>query len=196
MCNDYEQHVAWKEYCAMMQAIALRVPTQQKELDLPQADHVKITDPAPIITLTDDPDTVELRQMRWSWPAPNGKPVFNFKSEGRRFNDSLRALIPASAFYEFTGSKSPKTRHRFTLKGAAFMCIAGLWKPAPQPSNEPPRFTMLTTAPGPDVAPFHDRQIAVLRPEDWRAWLYLDRPEAELLRPLPAGSLAVETFGS
>jgi putative SOS response-associated peptidase YedK len=49
---------------------------------------------------------------------------------------------------------------------------------------------MLTTRPGPDVAPVHDRQVGVLAPSDWRAWLDLTRPEGELLRPLPAGSLA------
>jgi putative SOS response-associated peptidase YedK len=52
---------------------------------------------------------------------------------------------------------------------------------------------MLTTAPGVDVAPYHDRQVTVLRPEDWAAWLYLTKPEAELLRALPEGSLEVQT---
>ena len=52
---------------------------------------------------------------------------------------------------------------------------------------------MLTTGPGPDIAPFHNRQIVVLRPEDWSAWIDLSRPESELLRPLPGGSLSVET---
>lgn len=31
-----------------------------------------------------------------------------------------------------------------------------------------------------------------LRPEDWAAWLYLTKPESELLRPLPEGSLEVD----
>ncbi len=52
---------------------------------------------------------------------------------------------------------------------------------------------MLTTAPGPDVAPYHDRQVAVLHPKDWASWIDLTKPEAELLKPLPGGSLAVET---
>jgi putative SOS response-associated peptidase YedK len=38
-----------------------------------------------------------------------------------------------------------------------------------------------------------NRQLAVLRPTDWTAWIELTAPEAELLKPLPAGSLAVET---
>lgn len=53
-------------------------------------------------------------------------------------------------------------------------------------------FTLLTTEPGPDVAPIHDRQMVVIDGADWLAWLDLTRPEAELLRPLPVGSLAVE----
>jgi putative SOS response-associated peptidase YedK len=32
----------------------------------------------------------------------------------------------------------------------------------------------------------------VLRPEDWRHWLDLTKAEADLLKPLPAGSLSVE----
>jgi putative SOS response-associated peptidase YedK len=54
---------------------------------------------------------------------------------------------------------------------------------------------MLTTQPGPDVAPYHDRQVVVLRPTDWGAWLDLTRPEAKLLRPLPTGSLAAHRDG-
>lgn len=71
------------------------------------------------------------------------------------------------------------------------MTIAGLWRAAT--GNKPPTFTMLTTDPGPDVAPYHNRQVVVLQPHEWVAWLSLTKPEAELLRPLPIGSLAVET---
>ena len=99
---------------------------------------------------------------------------------------------PASAFFEFTGKRYPKTKPRFALKDdAPFMAIAGLWRDTE--GDRPQAFTMLTTAPGPDVEPYHDRQVAVLRPEHWAAWLYLTKPEAELLRPLPKGSLEVQT---
>ena len=46
---------------------------------------------------------------------------------------------------------------------------------------------------GPDVEAYHNRQVAVLQPKAWRAWIELTKPEAELLKPLPAGSLTVET---
>lgn len=52
---------------------------------------------------------------------------------------------------------------------------------------------MLTTKPGPDVAPYHKRQVVVLRPQDWASWIHLTKPEADLLQPLAKGSLEVET---
>lgn len=48
MCNDYEQHIRWDQYCAMMQAAALGMPTQQSHADLPQADDIKINDMGPV----------------------------------------------------------------------------------------------------------------------------------------------------
>jgi len=192
MCNNYEQHVAWKAYCKMMQDLEWGIPTRQSDLDLPQADDVRIRDVAPVIRAAGN--GVELAPMRWSFPPPRpgGKLVFNYRSEGRSFKDSRRCLIPASAFFEFTGSKSPKTKHRFTLSGEPFLCVAGLWREAAE--GEPPNFTMLTTEPGPDIAPYHDRQVVILKPADWPAWIHLSRPETELLRPLPAGSLQVQTI--
>jgi len=191
MCNLYSQHVTWTEYCKLMEALDLGIVPHQGEHDLPQADEVRINDLAPVMRLSGD--AIELAQMNFGFPpaGPKGGPVFNFRSEGRRFADSSRCLIPASAFYEFTGKKYPKAKHRFTLANAPFMAIAGLWREGR--GNHPPAFTMLTTEPGPDVSPYHDRQVVVLRPEDWAPWLRLSKPEGELLRPLPQGSLAVET---
>jgi putative SOS response-associated peptidase YedK len=138
-------------------------------------------------------DEIELASMTFGFPpsGPKGGPVFNFRSEGRRFADSKRCLVPASAFFEFTGTKYPKAKHRFALNSAPFLAIAGLWREAT--GNKPPTFTMLTTDPGPDVAPYHNRQVVVLQPENWSAWLDLSKPESDLLRPLPAGLLSVET---
>jgi len=53
-------------------------------------------------------------------------------------------------------------------------------------------FTLLTTEPGPDVAPIHDRQMVVLERADWSGWLEQTGNEAALLRPLPDGSFELE----
>lgn len=71
------------------------------------------------------------------------------------------------------------------------MAIAGIWREGH--GNHPTAFTMLTTAPGAGMEPYHNRQIVVLRPEDWAAWIHLTKPEDELLRPLAAGWLVVQT---
>ncbi len=101
MCNDYEQHIAWAEYCRIMASLALKIPTHQTELDLPQADDVRINDPAPIMRAAGD--AIELASMTFGFPpaGPKGGPVFNFRAEGRQFGNSKRCLIPASAFFEF-----------------------------------------------------------------------------------------------
>ena len=54
---------------------------------------------------------------------------------------------------------------------------------------------MLTMPPGPDIAPYHDRQIAILDRADWAAWLDPSISAKAILKPLPAGSLAVEQVG-
>lgn len=191
MCNAYEQHVKWVEYVQMMQALELGIPTKQSEFDLAESDEIRINDAGPVMRAAGN--GIELVPMNFGFPpsGPKGGPIFNFRSEGRRFDKSNRCLIPASGFFEFTGKKYPKAKHRFTLNDAPFMAIAGIWRDGAD--GAPPAFTMLTTDPGPDIAPYHDRQIVVLRPDDWAHWIYLTRPEMELLRPLPEGSLAVET---
>ncbi len=117
--------------------------------------------------------------------------MFNFRSERRSFAKSNRCLIPVSAFFEFTGKRYPESKHRFVLRDAPFTAIAGVWREGK--ADGCPAFAMLTTEPGPDVAPYQDRQVVVLRPSDWAHWIYLTRPESELLRPLPPASFTVET---
>jgi putative SOS response-associated peptidase YedK len=187
MCNDYEQHAEWDAYCRAMADAQLGMPADASPAQLHQADDIWVKDTARVMIAAGN--TVDLVPMTWGFPPdkPGRPPVFNFRSDGRHFGQSKRCLIPASAFFEFTGEKTPKSKWRFTLEGAPVMAIAGLWRQ----DAEQRWFTMLTTPPGPDLLPFHDRQIAVLAPNEWGHWLYLDRPEGELLRPLPEGSLRV-----
>ena len=87
--------------------------------------------------------------------------------KGRRFPVG-RCLVPTSHFFEFTGTKSPKTKWKFTKADEAWFCFAGLWRPMAAGGEA---FTLLTTDPSPDVAPIHDRQMVVLERSDWSAWL-------------------------
>ena len=140
-------------------------------------------------------ETGDLVQRRWSWPGQSRKPVYNFRSDGREFA-SGRCLIPADGFYEFTDPADKKKKRKdkwlFTKTGEPWFCIAGIWR-ADKDVGE--AFTMLTMPPGPDIAPYHDRQIAILDRADWAAWLDHSVSAKAILKPLPAGSLAVEQVG-
>ena len=146
---------------------------------------VRIGDRAPIVLRYEGEPALIVAP--WAWKSPQGRPVFNFRSEGRSFAGSERCLIPADGFFEFTDAQpgeTRKTKWLFSLSGHANFWIAGIVKHG--------AFAMLTTDPGPDVKPYHDRQVVVLEPERGLDWLDLRRPEAELLRPLEAESLTVE----
>ena len=189
MCNDFGNHIPYDAYLRAFSETRIPLTWPEAPPNLEPREDIWPTDPAPVIRRRED--GVELAQLRFGFPParPKRPPVVNFRSEGRHFATG-RCLVPVSHFFEFTGSKSPKTKWKFTRTGASWFCLAGLWRPIPDGTGE--AFTLLTTAPGSDVAPIHDRQVIVLDPEDWLAWLDLTRPEAELLRPSPPGTLTVE----
>jgi putative SOS response-associated peptidase YedK len=189
MCNDYANHVPWSVYVEAFSEIKLPVVFPKAALNLEPRDDIWPTDIAPIIRRAEG--GVDIAQMRWGFPPgrPKAGPVINFRSEGRRF-DRRRCLVPASWFYEFRGAKAPKEKWRFTKTGEEWFCFAGLWRPASEAGPE--AFRLLTTEPGPDVAPIHNRQMVVLDRSDWAAWLELTKPTGEMLRALPGGSLHAE----
>lgn len=146
---------------------------------------IRIGDRPPVIIRTSEGLVAQLTP--WAWKGPGGRPVFNFRSDGRTFGGSTRCVVPADGFYEFTDAEpgqKRKTKWRFTMVGQSFFWIPAVIKDG--------AFALLTTDPGPDIAPYHDRQIVLLPPGHALDWLDLSRPESEILRPAPAGTLAVE----
>jgi putative SOS response-associated peptidase YedK len=194
MCNDYRQEVDVASIVEEFQHLRIRIEFPDGTPNLaPRAD-VKITDTAPVVR-TLERGAGELVQRRWSWPGPRGKPVYNFRSDDREFATG-RCLILADGFYEFTTPADPTKKRKdkwlFTRAGERLFCIAGIWRTDPKVGEA---FTMLTMPPGPDIAPYHDRQIAILDRADWIDWLDPSVPARSLLKELPAGSLAVEQVG-
>lgn len=191
MCNLYTQTRSVDEVARIFRDLQMPLTFPEGLPNLSPRE-IAIADPGPIVRAGARPGEFELVVRRWSWPAPNGKPVYNFRSEGRDFS-SGRCLIVADGFFEFTtpadSRQKRKDRWLFTAPGGSMLGIAGLTRTAPDVGEA---FTMLTTEPGPDVAPYHGRQIAVLPQASWRAWLNPEIAAAEILRPLPAGSLAVQ----
>ena len=155
---------------------------------------VRITERGPILRAAPErAELVELVERRWSWPQNAGKPLYNMRSEGREFRPETRCVALADGFYEYTASENPRSRTKdrwlFTWPGVPWFGIAAIWRANPDVGEA---FTMLTTAPGPDVAPIHSRQIVLLAPEDCARWLDPSWAAESFLAPLPGGTLIVE----
>jgi putative SOS response-associated peptidase YedK len=150
---------------------------------------VRITEKAPIVRFNADQGVAELVERRWSWPAPGGKPLFNMRSDGREFSRD-RCLVLADSFYEFTAPADPRQKRKdcWRFKPSGDFAIAGITR---NDAAVGEAFTLLTVPPGPDIEGYHSRQIALLGPERWRAWLDGSGPSKELLRPSAAGELEV-----
>ena len=185
MCSQYQVklplHVVEQSFSQTR--FPLRFPEGRPNIE--PRDQVTIGDAAPVVVGGEG--HAELRTLKFSWKGPGGRPVFNFRSEGRRFAGYLRCLIPTSGFYEFTSpiaGEKRKTKWLFTLKDESWFWLAAVAREG--------GFALLTTAPGDDVKPYHDRQVVALPPAEGEAWLTLSRPESDLLRPLETGRLDVE----
>ena len=188
MCNLYRMEKAPDAIVALARELGHEVGFPEGVPNFEPRD-VRITERAPVMRRAGG---LELVERRWSWPGPTGKPVFNFRGEGRRFAPAERCVILTNGFYEFTAPEDPKAKKKdrwlFTWPGHDWFGIAGIVRADARVGEA---FTMLTCPPGPDVEPYHNRQVVLLSPQDGFRWLNDGADAEELVRPLPKGSLAV-----
>jgi putative SOS response-associated peptidase YedK len=204
MCNEVARRISLDLLRNDFDQRKIRLFTPENAPNMEPLPSIRITDSTVIVRARGDPGDAEsgdsdddgfmgaeLVTRRWSWPGAHGKPVYNFRSDGRDLA-SGRCLIPVDAFYEFTTAADPKAKRKdkwaFSHTRDDWFAIAGLWR---RTSEVGEAFTMLTTEPGPDVAPYHSRQMVVIERDDWARWLDPATPSATLTRPLPAGTLRV-----
>ena len=104
MCNDFGNRIPYDDYLPPSARRASRCSWPKAAPNLEPRDDIWPTDTAPVIRQTEDGH--EFAQLRWGFPPakPKGAPVINFRSEGRKFPKG-RCLVPASHFFEFTGSE-------------------------------------------------------------------------------------------
>lgn len=205
MCNEFSRKLDLDLLIVGLQQAAITLGFPGGRPNIEPLASVRITDPSLIIrAVRGAPGQAELVTRRWSWPGAGGKPVYNYRGEGRDFRNSARqgrCLIPVDGFYEFTPPADPARKRKdkwlFRWRGQPWFAIAGLWKSdASQPDSAGEAFTLLTCEPGPDMAPYHRRQVLLLDRADWAGWLDGSIPAPDLVgRPLPAGTLTVEAAG-
>jgi putative SOS response-associated peptidase YedK len=215
MCNEAARRIALGQLRDDWSQLKVPLVFPEGLPNLGVQDSIRITDTALILRAAPDssgsPQDTALRggsiagtTRRWSWPGQGGRPVYNYRSEGRPFANTAtsgRCLIPVDGFFEFTAppagahKSTKKTKWRFAAPPGSpiaighaepWFCIAGFWR-ADAAVGE--AWTMLTGEPGPDVAPYHYRQVMLPRREHWAGWLDGSLPANEVLGPAAAGSL-------
>lgn len=189
MCASYEAQFSVTELVEAFDKARAPLLFPRGLPNIEPNDEVRPTDRSPAVRAA-GPGETELIQMRFGFPppAPKRPPVINFRSEGRQLSNGSsggRALVPVSGFFEFTGDRYPKTR--WVLRGVdqPFLALAAVWRAG----ADGDAFALLTAAPGADIAPYHDRGVIPLAPDDWADWLLDRKPAADLLRPPMAGTL-------
>lgn len=115
------------------------------------------------------------------------------KSAYREAFNQRRCLIPADGFFEWREEQGKKQPYFFHMANGEPMALAGLWESKKTPDGELRTCTIITTEPNEAVRPFHDRMPAVLRPEEFEAWLSGESGKAilPLLAPISGDELDV-----
>lgn len=192
MCGRFDtSHLTWADIHEQLSFFA-KVTTPPRNME-PNPD-VRPTTPQLTARLGDDGWIVE--PMRWGlvpfWRS--GKPLkdtakgaddgfklttFNARVEtchsASTFRDAFakrRCIVPASAWFEWTGDKGSKLKHRFAREDGKAIWFAGMWDRCTTPdAGDVASFTILTGPSAGFLEQFHTRAPVILEPSDWAKWL-------------------------
>lgn len=83
-----------------------------------------------------------------------------------------RCVVPASAWYEWTGPAGAKTKHTFRRTDGGVIWFAGIWdKATTTDAGEVTSFTILTGPSEGMLADYHTRAPVILEPSDFGVWM-------------------------
>jgi putative SOS response-associated peptidase YedK len=178
MCGRLENTLTMADYQSLFNVTPL--------FDLEPLPDIRPTDRVPIILPGND--QLELRLARWGFSAPAGASrqlsLFNARDDKleqspiwREGFYSRRCLVPATAFFEWSGVKGAKVKHRIGLSSGRVFGMAGIW----QTTEDGLEFTVITTTPNEVVAQLHDRMPVIVKPRDYENWLDSRSLQNELL---------------
>lgn len=112
--------------------------------------------------------------MEWGYHLPNGKLVFNTRSETAAekpmFADGMRhrrCLIPAAHYFEWEHTPNGKTKYAIAPKEGEGFFLAGIYRI----EAGKPVFSILTRSPAKEIAFIHDRMPVILPSEAISDWL-------------------------
>jgi putative SOS response-associated peptidase YedK len=118
--------------------------------------------------------------------------------ESRVYNrllDRCRCLIPVNGFYEWHGSKPPKTPFYVHLKSNELFALAGLWDTWTKPDGAIlESFAIITTEPNELMRTIHRRMPLILHRDNEQKWLDCSANDfnrvRSLVKPFPSDLMA------
>ncbi|HEX8471969.1 MAG TPA: SOS response-associated peptidase family protein [Brevundimonas sp.] len=193
MCASYESRFTVRQLVDAFSAAGTPFHSGVSLPNLAEVDEVRPTDRSAVVMAGPRGEAI-MASLSFGFPPPRPKarPVVNLRGEGRVFQNgdqTGRCLVPMTGFYEFTGSTYPKTRWVFRDPEAPLLCLAAVWRAGESGAAE--SFALLTSEPGPDIAPYHDRAVVIAPPKRWADWLAGDVFPADMIQPAPSGTVIV-----
>lgn len=133
----------------------------------------------------------QIVMLKWGFPLKNtSKIIFNARAESLTEKAlykgilSNRCLVPATAFYEWSGDK---TKYRISIDSTKLFYMAALWKAEILKDNTKAYYyTIITTEPNRQIKEIHSRMPAIITPENSQTWLNDAGEALKLLRPFEA----------
>ena len=126
----------------------------------------------------------------WTKDARIGARLINARAETVRdkpaFRSAFRArrcLIPANGWFEWKRTGGGKQPYFLALEDGSPASFAALWERWSRDGHHLETFTIITTKASPALSEIHDRQPAVVDPDDFTDWLDPGTP-AETLQEI------------
>jgi len=155
------------------------------------------TQQAPVVRLEDGGRRLAMLQWGlvpyWAESPAIGSRMINARGETVAEKPAFKAayrtrrcLVIADGFYDWPEEGEDKRPFLFRKAGGGAFAFAGLWeKWVPEGGGVLETFTIVNCASAPWMARFHSRTPVVLAPEDYAAWLDIERDPKDMIRPPP-----------
>jgi putative SOS response-associated peptidase YedK len=147
--------------------------------------------------------------MRWGFVTPwakglsDGPLLINARAETlaekpafREAARQRRCLVPASGFYEWQATVTPKQPWWVAPREGGLVAFAGVWSRWQAPEGPLDTVAIVTVPANATLAPIHHRMPLVIAPEDFGLWLgEQGHGAARLMRPVPEAVFAPVRVG-
>jgi putative SOS response-associated peptidase YedK len=169
--------------------------------------NVRPTERAPIIRINPLSSKRESTLARWglvpSWAKDLkfGARCINARIETLASLQAYRAafrnrrcLVPASAFFEWSGPPGHRTKWRVAPLDQPLFALAGLWERwfDPHTGDAVQTYTIVTTVANEKLAALHDRMPVIVAPEHYEHWLDPGCMQMDLFVPVAQAGLTAQ----